>query len=215
MKAARILLLLSLVVTTSSRVFALDDPKVARAKYDEIAAKVNAGDLNVDWTASRLAARVGEAYGDYDPYEASTRMQAAFEKGNYEGTLRIARETLRHNIADGEAHIAAWSSLKQLGKQPEADKEWSILQAMLQSILKSGDGKSPKTAWFVVGLREEFFTLGALQTESKEQHSVKEDGHYYSRIVVSDSSGKDDVLWFNIDTDLEMGSRAGEGHHIY
>jgi tetratricopeptide (TPR) repeat protein len=194
---------------------ALDDLKAARAKYDALAAKVNAGDTDVDWKALRLAARVGEVYGDYDPYDAGKRAQACFEMGDYEGTLRIARETLRHNVADGEAHAAAWSSLKQLGRQPEADKEWSILQALLQSILKSGDGKTAKTAWFVVGLREEFLVLGAQQAQSKEQHSVMQDGHYYSRIVVTDNSGKEAVLWFNIDTDLEMANRAGEGHHIY
>jgi len=198
------------------RVYALDDTQVAHAKYDELAAKVNSGDLNVDWQALRLAARVGEVYGDYDPFDAAKRAQSSFEKGDYEGTLKIARETERHNVADGEAHIAAWSSLKQLGRQAEADKEWSIFQALLQSILKSGDGRSAKTAWFVVGLREEFLILGAaLQVQTKEQHSVKQDGHYYSRIVVTDSSGKDAVLWFNIDTDIEMGSRAGKGHPIY
>ena len=216
MKAVRVFLLLSLVLLVGLPVSALDDPKVAHAKYDELAAKVNGGDLNIDWQALRLAARVGEVYGDYDPYDSAKRAQASFEKGDYEGTLKIARETERHNVADGEAHVAAWSCLKQLGRQPEADKEWSILQALLQSILKSGDGKSAKTAWFVVGLREEFLILGAaLQAQTKEQHSVKQNGHYYSRIVVTDNSGKDAVLWFNIDTDIEMGTRAGEGHPVY
>jgi hypothetical protein len=215
MRAARALLILSLVASSATHLFSLDDQKAARAKYDAIAAKVNAGDLNVDWESLRLAARVGEVYGDYDPYDAAKRTQTAFEKGDYEEALRIARETLQHNVADGEAHAAVWSSLKQLGRQSDAGKEWGILQGILQSIFKSGDGKSAKTAWFVVGLREEFFTLGALQVQSKEQHSVKQDGHYYSRIVVTDTSGKDSVIWFNIDTDIDMGDRAGKGHHIY
>ena len=215
MQAARALLLLSLIASAASPIFAQDDTKSARAKYDEIAAKVNAGDLDVDWKALRLAARVGEVYGDYDPYSAAKRAQASFENGDCDETLRIARETLRHNVADEEAHAAAWSCLKQLGRQPEADKECSILQALLQSILTSGDGKSAGTASFVVGLREEFFVLEALQVQSKEQHSVKQDGHYYSRIAVRDSSGKDTVVWLNIDTDIEMANRAGEGHHIY
>lgn len=216
MQFVRPFLLFSLALIAGLRLHALDDPKLAHAKYDELAAKVNGGDLNIDWQALRIAARVGEVYGDYDPYDAAKRAQGTFEKGDYEGTLRIARETLRHNVADGEAHVAAWSCLKQLGRQSEADKEWSILQALVQSILKSGDGKTAKTAWFVVGLREEFFTLGAaLQVQSKEQHSVKQDGHYYSRIVVTDSSRKNSVVWFNIDTDIEMAARAGEGHHIY
>ncbi|MGA7340456.1 MAG: DUF4919 domain-containing protein [Terracidiphilus sp.] len=88
--------------------------------------------------------------------------------------MKIASETERHNIADGEAHAAAWSCLKQLGRQREAGKEWNILQALLQSILKSGDGKSAKTAWFAVGIREEYLVMeGALQVQFKQQRSVK------------------------------------------
>jgi hypothetical protein len=197
--------------------YALDDPKVARAKYDELAAKVLSGDLNIDWQALRLDARVGEVYGEYDPYDAAKRTQAAFEKGNYEEALKIALETEKHNVADIEAHVAAWSSLKQLGRKREADKEWSIFQALVQSILKSGDGKSAKTAWFAVGIREEFvFMEMPLQVQYKQQRSVKQDGHYYDMVLVTDKSGKDAVLWFNTDTDIELNGRAGdEGHHIY
>jgi hypothetical protein len=215
MPVTRVLLVLSML-SAGLPLYSLDDPKTAHARYDELAARVKSGDLNVDWQALRLAARVGEVYGDYDPYDASKRAQVALAKDDYREALRIARETERHNIADGEARFLAWNCLRSLGRQSEADEEWSLLQALLQSILKSGDGKSAKTAWFVVGLREEVLILeAALQAQTKEQHSVKQDGHYYSRIVVTDNSGKESVVWFNIDTNLEMGTRAGEGHPIF
>jgi hypothetical protein len=216
MRGTKVFLLLSLMLVLALPIYALDDPKVAHAKYDELAAKVHQGDLNIDWQALRLAARVGKVYGDYDPYDAAKRAQASFEKETLRG-LRIAQETERHNVADGDAHVAAWSCLKNLGRQREADKEWSILQALLQSILKSGDGKSAKTAWLAVGIREEYLVMEAvLQVQIKEQRSVKQDGHYYDMVLVTDQSGKDAVLWFNIDTDIELGIRAGdEGHHIY
>jgi tetratricopeptide (TPR) repeat protein len=164
-----------------------------------------------------LDARVGEVYGEYDPYDAAKRTQASFEKGDYEEALKIARETEQHNIADGDANVAAWSCLNKLGRQREADKEWSILQALLQSILKSGNGKSAKTAWFAVGIREEYLVMEVvLQVQFKQQRSVKQDGHYYDMVLVTDRSGKDAVLWFNTDTDIALGIRAGdEGHHIY
>jgi tetratricopeptide (TPR) repeat protein len=217
MQAVRFLLFFSSMLLAALPVSALDDPKVAHAKYDELAAKVNNGDLNVDWQALRLDARVGEVYGEYDPYDAAKRAQASFEKGNYEEALKIARETEQHNIADGDAHLAAWNCLMKLGRQREADQERSILQALLQSILKSGDGKSAKKAWFAVSIREEFLMMQLLlQVQFKQQHSVKQDGHYYDMILVTDQSGKDAVLWFNTDTDIELGVRAGdEGHHIY
>ncbi len=215
MRAARVLLFLGFLAVLPS--CALDDAKTARAKYDELAAKVNRGDLNIDWQPLRLAARVGEVYGDYDPYDATKRTQAAFDKGDCEQALRIALETEHHNLADLDARAAAWSCFTQLGKEGEAAKEWNILQALVQSILKSGDGKSAKTAWFAVGIREEFFVMGsALQVQFKQQHSVKQDGHYYDMVLVTDQSGKDTVLWFNTDTDIELMGRAGdEKHHIY
>jgi hypothetical protein len=139
------------------------------------------------------------------------------KKTDYEGALKIARETEQHNIADGEASLAAWNCLDRLGRQQEADKEKGILNALLQSILKSGDGKSAKTAWFAVGIREELlFMQLTLQVQFKQQHSSKLDGHYYDVVQVTDQSGKNRVLWFNTDTDLQLMERSGtEGHRIY
>jgi hypothetical protein len=217
MQAVRALLFLFSILFVALPAYALDDAKVARAKYDELAARVNSGDLNVDWQALRLAARVGEVYGDYDPYDAAKRAQTAFENGDYVEALKIARETERHSIADGDAHLAAWNCLIKLGREQEADREKSILLALLQSILNPGDGKSAKKAWFAVTIREESLVMQlALQVQFKQQRSLKQGGHYYDVVLVTDQSGKDAVLWFNTDTDIELGMRAGdERHHIY
>lgn len=217
MQAARAFLFFASLLLAASDVYALDDPKVAHAKYEELAAKVNAGDLNIDWQALRLAARVGEVYGDYSPFDAAKRAQAAFEKGDLEGALKIARETERHNVADGDARVAAWSCLKNLGRQSEADREWSIFQALLQSILKSGDGKSAKTAWFAVSIREEYLVMeAALQVQLKDHRTLQQDGHYFDVVLVTDQAGGDKVLWFNTDTDIELSQRASDrGHPIY
>jgi hypothetical protein len=186
MQALRAFLFLSSMLLAALPVYALDDQKTARAKYDELAAKVLSGDLNVDWPALRLDARVGEVYGDYDPYDAVKRAQASFEKGDNEGALKIAREIELHNIADVEAHFVAWGCLGELERPREAYKEWRILQALMQSILKSGDGKSAKTAWFAVGIREEFLVMQVMQVNVKQQRSVKQDGHYYDMVLVTD-----------------------------
>jgi tetratricopeptide (TPR) repeat protein len=217
MQAVKVFLFISSMLLAALPVYALDDPKVAHAKYDELATKVNSGELNIDWQSLRLAARVGEVYGEYDPYDAAKRAHASFDTGDYEEAFKIARETEQHNIADIEAHVVAWSCLNKLGRQREADKEWSILHALVQSILTSGKGKSAKTAWFAVGIREEVvFLREVLQVQIKQQRSVKQDGHYYDMVLVTNQSGKDTVLWFNTDTDIELNGRAGdEGHHIY
>ena len=149
-------------------------------------------------------------------WEANKRAKASYDKGDFEEALKIAREIELHSVADGEAHLTAMNSLIVLGRQPEANKERSILQALLESITKSGDGKSAKAAWFAVGIQEKLVYIYALQAQVKEQHSLKQDGHWFDAVLVTDKSGKDKVLWFNTDTDIAMGIRAGaEGHHIY
>jgi hypothetical protein len=102
------------------------------------------------------------------------------------------------------------NSLIVLGRKPEADKELRILQALLESITKSGDGKGPKTAWFAVSIAEEYIYMYALHVEFKEQHSLQQDGHWYDAVRVTDKSGKDKVVWFNTDTDIALLGRAGD-----
>jgi len=53
--------------------YALDSPKVAEAKYKDLAAKVRSGDTSVDWQDLRLAAEVGDVAGNYDLLAAPRR----------------------------------------------------------------------------------------------------------------------------------------------
>jgi len=116
MHAVKVFVFLASVLLAALPMYSLDDPKVARAKYDELAARANKGDLNIDWQALRLDARVGEVYGEYGPYDASKRAQASFGNGNYEEALKIAREIEQHNIADVEAHFCGVDLSQTAGK---------------------------------------------------------------------------------------------------
>jgi hypothetical protein len=154
---------------------ALDDPKVARAKYEELAAKVRSGDMTVNWQALRLAAEVGGGEGDYDLQDANNRGIKAFNEGDFTGSLEIANEMLKHNIASGDAHFLAMISLKHLGRQADSDKEHAMLDAIFASIMDSGDGKTAKTAWFTVNVHEEYL---------HRNHGQSDQGKRQEKIIV-------------------------------
>jgi hypothetical protein len=98
-----------------------------------------------------------------------------------------------------------------LKRNQDADKERKILYAFSQSILKSGDGKSSATAWFAVDMWEEFFLMDVfLEVQLKEHHTLKQGGHYYDIVAVTNKKGKNQILWFNTDTDVEMLGRIGD-----
>jgi hypothetical protein len=210
MKTLRTLLIcVSIFLCLGVSAKALDNPKDAHAKYEELATKVRSGDTTVDWQALRLASEVGGVAGNYDMRDANTRGIKAFNAGKFEDSLKIANEMLAHNVADGDAHFLAMISLKHLGRQAEADKEHAMLNAFFQSIMKSGDGKSAATAWFTVNVHEEYLVIRLLMgLNPKSQSLSSENGHNYDVMTVTDDSGKESTLWFNTDTDMQIMSDA-------
>jgi hypothetical protein len=204
-KLRAILIAASILFCLGLSAYALDSPKVAKAKYNVLAAKVRTGDTSVDWQELRLAAEVGSVEGNYDLLEANTRGNKAFNEGKFDDSLKIANEMLAHNIASGDAHFLAYISLKHMGRQADADKERALLDAFFQSIMKSGDGKSAATAWFTVNVHEEYLVIRLLlKMNVKSQSLSSQNGHEYDEMTVTDDSGKETTLWFNTDTDMQM-----------
>jgi hypothetical protein len=201
-------LICSVLVTP---VFGLDSAKVAQAKYDALKAKIQSGDINIDWRDIRLDAVVADVDGDFDWHQSNTEGVAAFNAGDYAKTLQKAQEILQHNIANGDGHFLAMVALKHLGKPDEAAKEKLIIDKIQQSILSSGDGKTADTAYFTVSTSEEYFVLRVLGLTPKSQALVKNGAHSFDEMTVVDKDGKESTLWFNTDTDIELTRRVGEG----
>jgi hypothetical protein len=209
MKVFRVLCIASLALTVGISAYGLDDPKVAQAKYDALAAKVTSGDASVDWQALRLSAEVAGVSGSYDMKDANERGIKAFNDNKFEQSLSIAKEMESHNIADGDAHFLAMISYKHLGKQDESAKEHAMLDAFFGSIMRSGEGKSAATAWFTVNVHEEYLVIRLLLgLNPKSQSLSNEKGHYYDVMTVTDGSGKEQTLWFNTDTDMQIMDNA-------
>ena len=74
----------------------------------------------------------------------------------------------------------------------------------MASILSSGDGKSAKTAFFVVYQREEYLVARFLNLQPTAQSLVPKDGHYYDVLETTDKDGKSRELWFEADTILRL-----------
>jgi uncharacterized protein DUF4919 len=193
-----------------STAFGLDSAKVAQAKYDALKAKLQGGDINIDWRDLRLDAVVADVDGEFDWHQANTAGVAAFNAGDYEGALHKGQEIIQHNIANGDGHFLVMVSLKHLGRQEETAREKLIVDQILQSILRSGDGKTADTAWFTVSTSEEYFVIRLLGLRPKSQSLVKNGAHSFDEMTVGGEDGKETTLWFNTDTDIELTRRAGE-----
>jgi hypothetical protein len=202
MQIVRIAFIAVLVCSSVSSALVRDDQGAARAQYAELAAKVRTGDLAIDWQALRVAAVIG-VVGNPQDFQVVKDGYGALGKGKFENALVIAKEVEDHNIADADAHYVAWRSLVELGRQDDAEKERMLLAALMNSIMKSGDGKSAETAWFAATIREEYLVMQMmLDVQFESQHSQKIGDHFYDVVTVKDQSGKETILWFNTDTDF-------------
>jgi hypothetical protein len=194
-----------------SPLWGLDSAKVAQTKYDALNAKITGGELDIDWRDLRLDAIVAGVDGDFDWHQANSDGVVAFNAGDYNKALLKAQEITKHNIANGDGHLLAMVSLKHLGKQDEAAHEKAIVDKIVQSIMSSGDGKTADTAFFTVSPSEEYFALRTLGLKPSTQALVKQGQHSFDKMTALDKDGKETILWFNTDTDIELTRKAEQG----
>jgi hypothetical protein len=187
----------------------LDDPAVAKQKYETYKARVTGGDLSVDWQAFRLAAVVAGVDGDFDWHAARAHALSDMHTGKDEKALGEAKAIIDHNMANPEGHLLAMMAFGKMGRDEDAKKERAIVDTIVKSILHSGDGKSAKTAWFTVDPSEEYFIINVVMgMQPKGQALVAQDGHEFDKMTVVDDKGAEQVFWFNTDTDMQIMAAA-------
>lgn len=201
---------LALSVSISSPCFAQAN-KDAKTIYAADTKKVESGDLNFDWKEYRLAAvQGGTPYFDWHPVRAKFRQQ--MDSGDLQGALKSANEIIHHNMAEPEGHLLALVVFQKLDKQEDAAFQHKVVESYLNSILASGDGKSSKTAFFVVDVDEEYFYLNIVLGIGlpMSQSLVTVDDHSFDMLKVKDKEGKEQQIWFNVDTSMnEMRDAIG------
>jgi hypothetical protein len=192
--------------------FALTNDE-AKAIYSADTKRVETGDLNFDWREFRLAAAQGGTdYFDWHPMRAQCMKQ--LNAGDFEAALKSANEIIHHNMAEPEGHLLALVVFQKQSRTEDAAFQHKIVDAYVHSILASGDGKSSATAFFVVNESEEYFYLNILMGVGlpESQSLVNKDGHSYDLLKVKDRDGKEQEIWFNVDTSMNaMRDALGEG----
>lgn len=79
-----------------------------------------------------------------------------------------------------------------------AKKKRAKASKILDTILDSGDGKSPKSAYKVINLIEEDAVLGHYELVKVSQSVLEVDSVPYDELVVKDKNGKESKMYFEI-----------------
>lgn len=96
----------------------------------------------------------------------------AMEAGEFGKAYEIASTWLNQCPIDASAHMWAFGALKQLGEVEKAEEHKRWYWGIIDSILKTGDGKSPETAYVTISISEEYKVLQYFRLKPVEQSVV-------------------------------------------
>ena len=177
--------------------------------YDTLVAKAATGQ-DVDFGALR------EAYArspNYEPYGSKIppiahEMNQAANGGDCQKAIGLAQTILEMNFTFSDAHFMVAYCSKKAGDTAAEAKASNIAVGLLKSIFASGDGKTPKTAFRVVTISEEYSVLKILRLRRSVQRLVSHEGHAYDVLDTKGSGDQTVSLYFKIDGILEHANRA-------
>jgi TonB family protein len=109
------------------------------------------------------------------------------------------------------AHFDAMMACRALNQPDEAAKHEKLLNALLDSMAKDGDGKTPDTSYFAATTQEEYIFMALrLNLKPKGQQSlIVQKGHFYDLLKVIDpKTNTTQDLWFNVDVQMNPDGQA-------
>jgi hypothetical protein len=179
---------------------ALADPS---GDYAALVTAAQDGDPGVDFTVMRQAyAQIPE----YDPLGAKTADlmrdgEAAYVAKDCKTALDKFKAAIALNFTLSDAHALSADCLEQAGDKKNEAREEAIAQGLFYSIVASGDGKSPETAFWVVTRHEEGVVLAVAGLQGKSRETVSTDHGPVDKVGVRDGTkGHDAAMYFNVST---------------
>ena len=185
-------------------------PAHASEPYEAMVARLKAGDVKIDYTALRDAYALSPRYqpetADFDqPHSA---MLEALNVQDCTKALAAADKVLAATFIDIVTHLVSGRCFEKGGDPSKAEFHRTIARGLMSSIMASGDGTTPKTAYIVVTIAEEYDVLRASHLKLKTQSLVQDNGHSYDAMAVATDTGTPVTLYFQIDRPMQWLSRA-------
>lgn len=148
--------------------------------------------------------------GEYNPYDTETarnykEIETAIAAGNFDSALEISEKIIEKNFVDPTAHVYAGYCYQMKGNAAKSDYHNEIYSEIMDSIYKTGDGRSPESAFLSISTKEEYIFLNWLNLAFVEQELVNKDGYSFDLMKCKDqTTGKNFNIYFNISPAMDF-----------
>jgi hypothetical protein len=178
-----------------------------KSLYQQLVTRAEAGDKNVDFDQLRqayLTEGIDKRVWLMRAHIESLREDIIYaEKTKNTNKLREAAQSLLAiKYVDMMAHKFMAQACAFQGQQACEDQYNFTQMGLLQSMVKTGDGKTCGSAWKVVSADDEYFILTMLRLRMIRHEFISLDGHRCDEMRVADSTGGERNYYFNVDAVL-------------
>ncbi|MBP9015039.1 MAG: DUF4919 domain-containing protein [Candidatus Atribacteria bacterium] len=172
--------------------------------YQALLNRLKNGDTSIDFAELRL---LFAQLPDYNPYRTTeelrdkeNQMWEAYKNGNYEEALQIGNSILDTNYLRIMPHYIFSEVYEKLGNTEKQQFHEDVFFGLVDSVIKSGDGKSPETAMTVIEIKEEYDVLSVLGFDEDSHTLIEQDGKRFDVITAQNpETGETRDFYFNID----------------
>ena len=188
-----------------------------QADFQALTAAALAGG-KVDYTALRAASVHAGDWAFYNNKADGPMNQAALaaKGGDCAQALTDLELAIRYDFTMDTAHALKADCLRK--SDPKTAKiEDAIANGLVRSLMRSGDGKSEKTAYVVTTGREMADVLANrhIEVRTRQNEMRGSNGHYYAMVqgvTVNGAKGRMQTVYFNVDGFVlgRQSKRAGE-----
>jgi len=174
-------------------------------KYSKYVGQLESGDVNIDYTDFRNSFLDSKQFRKKALHYDSLRklVYAAINSKNYQEVVRLTKAMLSIDYTSMFAHKYLQQTYKILGDTSNQKKYHDIELGLLNSIVKSGDGKTCETGWHVTQVEEEYFILNMIGAKLQKQSVSSGGENACDKMVVKTEEGEA-TYYFEINKVFEM-----------
>jgi Domain of unknown function (DUF4919) len=164
------------------------DADAAAAYYAERVVFIEKGDTAGMAATDFARLRRGRMYAKTEsvPRELDEAIEGAMAKDDLNAVLDLATKVLALDPTDIRAQLLVATVLKHGGAAGEANLHASVAKALIESIGRTGDGKSIDSAWTVYAVKEEYHFLLALGLVVRGQRLLPHAERTFDVLAVQD-----------------------------
>ncbi len=167
--------------------------------------------MGIDFTAFRKdGAIVASTHISMLEVGDRVNFKRAMAASDPQRALDSSNSLLAADYASVIGHFDAMMACRALRKTDEAAQHEKILNALLDSVAASGDGKMAETSYFAATTQEEYIFLALrLNVKPKGESLITNNGHFYDRLeVVDPKTNLTRYVWFNADVQMNPAGKA-------